>query len=77
VINYPTLNERQRARVDYFFKRTDYWRDSRRDETTARMQATRDADHIRPLRTEQEGIEVFEYLRRLGREQSAEENRPR
>jgi hypothetical protein len=29
------------------------------------MLAARDADHAHPLRTEGEGTEVFEYLRRL------------
>ena len=41
------------------------------------MLTARDADHAHPLRSEDEGSEVFDYLRRLEREQAAEENRPR
>lgn len=70
------MNERQRAHVDYFFERIDYWRRLDRDEATARMLAARDADHVHPLRTEEEGSEVFDYLRRLEQEQSAEKSRP-
>jgi hypothetical protein len=35
------------------------------------MLAARDADHSHPLRTEEEGTEVFDYLRRLEEEQAA------
>jgi hypothetical protein len=42
----------------------EYW--------AARMLAARDADHAHPLRSEEEGAQVSDYLRRLvGREQSA------
>jgi hypothetical protein len=34
------------------------------------MLAARDADHAHPLRTEEEGSEVFDYLRRLDQEQA-------
>jgi hypothetical protein len=34
------------------------------------MLAARDADHGHPLRSEEEGTEVFEYLRRLEEEQA-------
>lgn len=71
------MNERQRTHVDYFFERIGYWRGLGRDETTARMLAARDADHAHPLRSEEEGSEVFDYLRRLEHEQSAERIRPR
>ena len=37
----------------------------------ARMFAARNADHAHPLRTEREGAEVFNYLRRLEEEQPA------
>jgi hypothetical protein len=33
------------------------------------MLAARDADHAHPLRSEAEGSEVFDYLRRLEQEQ--------
>ena len=46
------------------------WRSLKRDETVARMLAARDADHAHPLRSEEEGAEVFDYLRRLEREQN-------
>jgi hypothetical protein len=34
------------------------------------MLAARDADQAHPLRTEEEGLEVFDYLRRLEQEQA-------
>jgi hypothetical protein len=71
------MNERQQAHLDYFFERIEYWRGFRRDEATARMLAARDADHAHPLRSEEEGSEVFDYLRRLEQERSAEKSRPR
>jgi hypothetical protein len=37
----------------------------KRDEATAKMRAARDADHAHPLRSQEEGCEVFDYLRRL------------
>jgi hypothetical protein len=63
------MNERQQAHIDYFLERIEYWKRLKRDETTARMLAARDADHAQPLRTEEEGSEVFNYLRRLEKEQ--------
>lgn len=36
--------------------------------TVARMLAARDADNAHPLRTEEEGSEVFDYMRRLEQE---------
>lgn len=71
VIKLHAMNERQQSHIDYFLERIEYWRGLKRDETTARMLAARDADHAYPLRSEEEGSEVFEYLRRLEREQSA------
>jgi len=59
------MNERQQAHISYFLKRVVYWREQKRDETVARMLAARDADHAHPLRSEEEGSEVFDYLRRL------------
>jgi hypothetical protein len=35
------------------------------------MLAARDADHAYPLRSEEEGTVVFDYLRRLEEEQAA------
>lgn len=64
-----SMNERQPAHIDFFLERIEYWRGVKRDETTAKMLAARDADHAHPLRSEEEGSEVFEYLRLL--EQSA------
>lgn len=72
MIKSHPINERQRAHIDYFFERIEYWRSLKRDEATSRMLAARDADHVHPLRSEEEGSEVFDYLRRLEREQSAE-----
>jgi hypothetical protein len=70
------MNEKQRAHIDYFLERIEYWREIKRDETTARMLAARDADHTHPLRSEEEGSEVFDYLRRLERDESAEKTPP-
>jgi hypothetical protein len=66
------VNERQQAHIDYFLGRIEYWKGLKRDYWVARMLAARDADHEQPLRSEEEGAEVFEYLSRLEREQSAE-----
>jgi hypothetical protein len=65
------MNERQQAHIDYFLERIEYWRERKRDETVARMLAARDADHAHPLRTEEEGSEVFDYLLRLEQEQAS------
>lgn len=62
------MNERQQAHISYFLERIEYWRKQKREETVARMLAARDADHAHPLRSEEEGSEVFDYLRRLERE---------
>ena len=64
------MNERQRAHITFFLERFEYWRELKRDYWTARMLAARDADHSHPLRSEEEGTEVFEYLRRLEEEQA-------
>ncbi|MET0625649.1 MAG: hypothetical protein ABW250_22130 [Pyrinomonadaceae bacterium] len=61
------MNERQQAHIDFFLERIEYWRGLKRDETTAKILAARDADHAYPLRTEEEGSEVFDYLRKLER----------
>jgi hypothetical protein len=65
------MNERQQAHINYFLARFEHWQGLRRDYWTARMLAARDADHKHPLRNEEEGTEVFEYLRRLEEEQAA------
>lgn len=65
------MNERQQAHIDYFLERIKYWKGKNRDVATARMLAARDADQAHPLRTEEEATEVFDYLRRLEREQAA------
>jgi hypothetical protein len=67
------MNERQQAHIDYFLGRIEYWKGLGRDYWVARMLAARDADHAHPLRSEEEGAEVFEYLSRLEQRQSAEE----
>ena len=65
------MNERQQAHIDYFLERVEHWKGLKRDYWAARMLAARDADHAHPLRSEEEGTEVFDYLRRLEEEQSA------
>ena len=66
------MNERQQAHIDNFLGRVEYWRGLGRDYWPARMLAARDADHAHPLRSEEEGAEVFDHLRRLEeQEQSA------
>ena len=67
------MNERQRAHVAYFLERLGYWQRLKRDVTVARLLAARDADHAHPLRSEAEGAEVFEYLRRLEQGESQEQ----
>jgi hypothetical protein len=62
------MNERQRAHITYFLERFEYWKGRGRDYWTARMLAAKDADHAHPLRSEEEGSEVFNYLRRLEEE---------
>lgn len=59
------MDERRRAHIDYFLGRVEYWRGLGRDYRPARMLAARDADDTHPLRTEDEGSEVFDYLRLL------------
>jgi hypothetical protein len=65
------MNERQQAHIDYFLDRVEHWRDLKREYWAARMLAARDADHAHPLRTEEEGTEVFDYLRKLEEGQAA------
>jgi hypothetical protein len=65
------MNERQRAHIDYFLERFEYWRGRGREYWAARMLAARDADFTHPLRSEEEGTEVFDYLRRLEEGQAA------
>jgi hypothetical protein len=48
---------------------TKSWQGLKRDYWVARMLAARDADHAHPLRSEEEGSEVFDYLRLLEQEQ--------
>lgn len=62
------MNERQQSHIDYFLECIKYWRGLKRDETVAKMLAARDADFAHPLRSEEEGSEVFDYLRRLEQE---------
>lgn len=65
------MNERQQSHVTYFLERVEYWKGLKRDYSSARMLAARDADHAHPLRSEEEGSEVFDYLRRLEEEAAA------
>jgi hypothetical protein len=65
------MNEMQPAHITYFLERVEYWRGLGREYWAARMLAARDADHRHPLRSEEEGTEVFDYLRRLEEEQAA------
>jgi hypothetical protein len=59
------MNERQRAHVDYYLERLDHWHAHKPNQSTGRLLAARDADEAHPLRTEEEAMEVVEYLRRL------------
>ena len=65
------MNERQQAHIDYILERVEYWKGLRPDYWAARMLAARDADLAHPLRSEEEGSEVFDYLRRLEEEEAA------
>ncbi|HEX8685776.1 MAG TPA: hypothetical protein VF654_04715 [Pyrinomonadaceae bacterium] len=64
------MNERQQAHIDYFLEQVEYWKGLKRDYWAARMLAARDTDHAHPLRTEEEGMEVFEHLRWLEEDQA-------
>jgi hypothetical protein len=68
------MNERQQAHIAYFLERVDYWKGLKRDYWAARMLAARDADHTHPLRSEEEGSEVFDYLSRLEQEQPVKQS---
>lgn len=72
VIKSRSMNERQQAHIDYFLKRLEYWTGKKSDQWHARLLAARDADNTYPLRTEEEGTEVFDYLSALERGQGAE-----
>ena len=63
------MNGRQRAHIDYFLERIEHWKGLRRDYWMARMLAARDADLTNPLRSEEAGSEVFDYLQRPEQEQ--------
>ena len=65
------MNERQQAHIDYFLGRFEHWRGLGREYWAARMLAARDTDHKYPLRSEEEGSEVFDHLRRLEEEREA------
>ena len=64
------MNERQRAHIDHYLQRLEYWKDRRPAHSTARLLAAHDADDAQPLRTEEEATEVVGYLWRLERGQS-------
>ena len=55
------MNERQRAHVNFYLERLDYWRAHRPHHSTARLLAARDADEAHPLRTEEEATEAIDY----------------
>jgi hypothetical protein len=69
------MNERQQSHIDFYLQRLAYWEGRKPSATTARLLAARDADEAHPLRTEEEAAEVVEYLRRLEREQEAEQSK--
>lgn len=71
------MNDRQQAHISYFLERVEHWRKVKQDGAVARMLAARDADDTHPLRTEEEGSEVFEYLRGLERGQAEVWEAPR
>jgi hypothetical protein len=64
------MNERQQAHIAYFLERLKYWEAERPgvDKWQPRLLAARDADNTYPLRTEEEGSEVFVYLTKLDKE---------
>jgi hypothetical protein len=65
------VNGRQKAHVDCFLERLEYWKARKPDSSTARLLAARDADKAHPLRTGEAAAEVVEYLWQLEREQAA------
>jgi hypothetical protein len=67
----PAMNERQQVHIDYYLQRLEYWRGRKPAYPAARGLVARDADEAHPLRTEEETMEVVDYLWRLEREQAA------
>ena len=65
------MSERQQSRIDFYLQCLEYWKSRKPASSTARLLAARDAAEAHPLRTEEEGTEVAEYLWRLAREQAA------
>ncbi len=65
------MNERQQAHIDHYLERLEHWKERKPAYSTARLLAARDADEAHPLRTEEEALEVVQYLRRLERELAA------
>jgi hypothetical protein len=66
------MNERQQAHIDYYLQRLEYWKGRKPPCSTARLLAARDADDAHPLMTEEEATEVVEYLWRLERAETSE-----
>jgi hypothetical protein len=75
VLESLPMNERQQSHIDYYLQRLEYWKGRKPACSTARLLAARDADEAHPLRSEEEAMEVVEYLWRLERERSGEERR--
>jgi hypothetical protein len=69
------MNERQQSHIYHHLERLTYWKERKPAYPMARLLAARDADQTHPLRTEEEATEVVEYLRRLEREQDAEQSK--
>lgn len=76
MIESSTMNERQQSHIDYLIERSEYWHGLNRQEATSRMLAARDAVHVLPLRSAEEGSEVFYYLHGFEQEQPVEGGRP-
>ena len=72
MIKCHLMNERQRAHINFYVQRLEYWKGRKPTYSTARLLAARDADEAHPLRMEEEATEVVEYLWRLEREQVAD-----
>lgn len=67
---YPMI-ERQQAHITYFLELFEYWRGLGREYWAARDADCEGRRPPAPLRSEEEGTDVFEYLRRLEEEQLA------
>ncbi len=67
------MNDHRQSHIDYYLQRLAYCHERKPVSSSARLLAAGDADEAHPLRSEEEAMEVVEYLWRLEREEAAGE----